>query len=124
MHPDLKIGELKILCVDDEVAILRALRREFLELPNPVTFISDDAEAFTLVGKEEFALVISDYLMPNHLGPDIFEELTKHFPKTRKLLLTGRSDHNGKSRSEYDHLYHSYLEKPWKKRELITMIQG
>ena len=116
--------KLKILFVDDEVPILNALRREFYGSGLDITFVSDDLAAFELVQTTTFALVVSDYLMPNKKGTEILAKVKECSPKTRRILLSGSISQRGKKVAGTEEVMHHYIEKPWQKEALFNLIQA
>ncbi len=83
----------RVLCVDDEPAILDGLRRQ-LHQDAAVTGISSGAEALAVLaaGGEPFAAVISDMRMPEVDGVAVLAEARARHPDTVRLLLTGQAD--------------------------------
>ncbi len=119
-----KPAPINILCIDDEVFILRSLKRTFMHLPYNFRYVSNSTEALELAGKQEFTLVICDFLMPDIKGIQILEKVKESFPQCRRMLLTGRPDFNGEALSDQVNLIHQYLEKPWEQESLINVIEA
>jgi PAS domain S-box-containing protein len=80
----------RVLVVDDEVAIGRALRR-ILAVEHDVTLESDARIALERLSRETFDVVFCDLMMPNMSGMDFFDELSRRAPDqaTRIVFLTG-----------------------------------
>ncbi|MDX2471720.1 MAG: response regulator [SAR324 cluster bacterium] len=120
---DRKETRFKILFIDDEPHILRALEREFYnQTAYNFTYVSDDRKAYNLVQKEEFAIVISDYLMPYYKGTEILAKVYEHSPRTRRILLTGFAEVASQHISQPEQLIHQYIEKPWDKQKLLQCL--
>ena len=82
----------KILCVDDEEAILRGFK---LNLRNQfdLHFASDGKEGLELFKRERgFSVVLSDMRMPNMSGSEMLQEIKKIDPEVVTVLLTGHTD--------------------------------
>lgn len=78
----------RILCVDDEPAILAMLQRA-LGAHYQVVTQGDPQAALALVQQGRFAVVISDMKMPGMSGEAFLEQVKKLDPKTTRLALTG-----------------------------------
>lgn len=82
----------KILCVDDEEAILRGFR---LNLRNKfdLHFASDGLEGLELFKEEGgFSVVLSDMRMPRMNGAEMLHEIKKIDHEVVTVLLTGHTD--------------------------------
>jgi CheY-like chemotaxis protein len=78
----------RILCVDDEPAILAMLERALGSQYEVVTQ-ADPQAALALVQHGRFAVVISDMKMPGMGGEAFLEQVKKLDPQTTRLALTG-----------------------------------
>jgi signal transduction histidine kinase len=81
----------RILVIDDEVAIGRALKRS-LGRYHDVTILTSGREAIALIASgERFDVIISDLMMPEVTGTEIYEELTRiaRDQAERMIFLTG-----------------------------------
>jgi response regulator RpfG family c-di-GMP phosphodiesterase len=77
-----------VLCVDDEPAILAALRRSLRNEPYEVLTTDHPDRALKWVDTREISLVISDQRMPGMLGTDLLEEVGQRSPSTVRVILT------------------------------------
>lgn len=78
-----------LLCVDDEPAILAALRRSLRGGGYEVLTAESAEEALGLLDDHPIRLVISDQLMPRMSGVEFLREVRRRSPSTALLLLTG-----------------------------------
>lgn len=85
----LTLSKPAVLCVDDEPAILAALRRSLRKGGYEVLTSESPAEALELVCDPSIRLVISDQLMPQMSGVELLQEVRRRSPATAVLLLTG-----------------------------------
>lgn len=81
----------RVLCVDDEPAILAMLERA-LEAEFEVVVHSDPEQALTLVPHGRFSVVISDMKMPGMSGEAFLEQVKKLDPRSTRLALTAGLD--------------------------------
>jgi len=88
--PRVTATRARVLVVDDEVAIGRAIRR-ILDSQHDVTIESDARAALDRLAHETYDVVFCDLMMPNMSGMDFFDELTSRSPETagRIIFLTG-----------------------------------
>lgn len=121
-----------ILCVDDEVTILKSLE---IELHNAFgdTYLYELAESaeeaieiMEELDEEELKIVIiiSDWLMPEMKGDEFLINIHQKYPHIIKIMLTGQASEEAVERAKrYANLYRCF-SKPWDSRELITTIQS
>jgi CheY-like chemotaxis protein len=81
----------RILCVDDEPAILAMLQRA-LGSQYEVLTQGDPQAALAMVQHGRFAVVISDMKMPGMSGEAFLEQVKKLDPQATRLALTGGLD--------------------------------
>jgi signal transduction histidine kinase len=81
----------RVLVVDDELAIGKALKRT-LGQAHDVTPITSGREAVARITRgERFDVIVSDLMMPDFTGVELYEELSKIAPDQAKrmIFLTG-----------------------------------
>lgn len=121
----------RILLVDDEENILKALRR--LLSTSPICFDGEnyrpEIRTFTSpVEALEFArlypidLVISDYRMPAMDGVAFLKAFREHQPDAARLILSGYADLNGLIGAINEAQIQRFLSKPWNDYELVTAV--
>ena len=92
LAPYQKSRVAKILVVDDEEPI-RILLRHILEMSNyHCRLAADAAEARTLLGQEDFALILCDINMPGESGIDFIRYAVGSYPKTAAVMISVMSD--------------------------------
>lgn len=102
----------KILCVDDEEAILRGFK---LNLNNKfeLHFASDGIEGLELFKREGgFATVLSDMRMPRMSGAEMLHEIKKIDSEVVTVLLTGHTDFESAMAAVNDGNVFRMLSKP------------
>ncbi len=81
----------KILCVDDEPNVLRALVRTLSE-----EFEVDTAEggesALAMIATTSYSVIVSDMRMPNMNGATLLANVRERQPLAVRVLLTGQTD--------------------------------
>lgn len=114
-----KIG--KVLCVDDEPHVLRALQwllqREF-EVHTAVSA----QEALQLLKSHDFDVVVSDQRMPEVSGVEFLQKVRTVAPRSMRILLTGYCDLDAMVRSVNESEVFRFINKPWDIKELPKLI--
>lgn len=126
------MSEAAILCVDDELVILKSLEielhsafgnnylYEFAESADEALEIIDELDE----DRVQILIIVSDWLMPGMKGDEFLIEVHKKYPKIVKLMLTGQADEDAVERAKkYANLYR-YIPKPWNNQELIGIIRS
>ena len=77
-----------VLCVDDEPAILSALKRSLRAEPYEVLTTESPESALKTVGTRDVSLIITDQRMPGMEGTELLEEISRCSPSTARIILT------------------------------------
>lgn len=111
-----------LLFVDDEPRVLQALQRQLHSLRNEwnMHFVDSGAKALELMAREPVDVIVSDMMMPSMDGALLLSEVTKRFPHTVRLVLSGHADREAVLRLIGP--AHQYLTKPCSAEELQTAI--
>lgn len=114
---------IRILCVDDEVNVLRALERLFLDEEYEIHTASSGAEGIALLENvSPIHVVISDYRMPRMNGVDFLRQVYQRWPETIRIVLSGYADTASVvSAINEGHIY-KFVPKPWNDDELKVTI--
>jgi response regulator RpfG family c-di-GMP phosphodiesterase len=113
---------IRVLFVDDEPAILKALNRLFRKADFETRFAADPDEALSLVRETSFAVVVSDQKMPRMEGTVLLEKVKDISPDTIRIILTGYADINAAVEAINRGSVYRFLTKPWNDQELRTSI--
>ncbi|MCA8973933.1 MAG: response regulator, partial [Planctomycetes bacterium] len=85
-------AEPRILLVDDEQAVLDALRRQHGRAYNLVTRCGAAAGLDAVTEEGPFAAVVSDFKMPGMTGTQFLANVAGIAPDTVRVMLTGQAD--------------------------------
>lgn len=110
-----------VLIVDDEIEILRILKKTLEDDYNVLT-ANRAREAMQLM-RSDIAVVLSDQRMPEMTGAELFRHLRQQFPDTVRVVMTGYSDMNALIDSVNQGEIFRYLAKPWEMETLLSTIQ-
>ncbi len=115
---------IPILFVDDEINILRTLRRMF--------FDSDEYEVHTAESGPEAlamleeglrpAVIVSDQRMPGMSGSELLAEVRQRYPEIVRIILTGYADIDAAIEAINVGAVFRYIAKPWEGDELKRAI--
>jgi DNA-binding NtrC family response regulator len=116
------LNNIRILFVDDEMAILDSLKRSLRKLPYELVFINKAMEVLTLMEKEEFHILISDHKMPEMTGTVLLAQVKNRFPGVIRILMSGFADMSIMVEAINQGEVFRFIPKPWKKGELERII--
>lgn len=111
-----------VLLVDDEVSILRSLRRSLAELPVEIVTANSGEEGLKLIQDRSFALVISDQRMPGMTGDQLLGKVRELRPFTVRIVLTGYADMDAALSLINTSRIHRYISKPWDDDDLRMTV--
>ncbi len=86
------VARMRILAVDDEPGILRALTRLFKQHGHEIRTAASGTEAEGMLAAFEPEVVISDFKMPGMNGIELLRIVAARLPQARRILLTGYAD--------------------------------
>lgn len=116
------IANPRLLCVDDEANILKALERVFRPRGYRVRGVQSGEAALEELERGGFDAVIADMRMPGMDGAQLLEEVAARHPEIPRILLTGYSDFEATVRAVNRAHIFGYLEKPWDEDRLVHMV--
>ena len=116
------VPEAKLLIVDDEEPILRALQRELRGQLLSITACNDPHSALEAVKRERFALIITDNRMPGMTGIELLEQVKRISPDTSRILLTGYTDLDSAIRAINEGEINFFIAKPWQREQLLERV--
>ncbi|ANE56958.1 MULTISPECIES: response regulator [Methylomonas] len=112
----------KILIVDDEPNVLKALSR-LLKAYATVTVESAE-EALLIAEQQAFDLVISDYRMPGINGIDFLILFKRLQPDAIRVVLTGFADLEGAQHAINEAEVFRFINKPWSNLEIVHVVES
>src|SRR6185312_15740703 len=114
---------IRVLAVDDEPAIRRALRAPLLELGFQFSEASRGEEALQLLHSGAYDVVLLDMNMPGIGGMETLRRIRAFAPRLPVLMLTVRDQEEDKVEA-LDRGADDYITKPFSTRELIARIRS
>ncbi len=108
----------RILLVDDEPNVLRALRRVFHREHYEIVTAADGNQALALLAEREFQLIISDYMMPGLNGAELLKRAKNMRPDMIRIMLTGHADAGAVMGAVNEGAVYKFILKPWNDDDL------
>jgi two-component system, OmpR family, KDP operon response regulator KdpE len=115
--------EGKVLIVDDEPSIRRALRTTFGTLGFEISEAVTGEDALPLLRSAKFDAVLLDVNMPGMGGLKACREIRRQFPRLAVLMLTVRDTEDDKVEA-LDAGADDYVTKPFPIRELVARVRS
>jgi anti-anti-sigma regulatory factor/CheY-like chemotaxis protein len=113
----------RILVLDDEPQMLRAIERLLRSLDVTVTYERDPARALLSVSVFTVDVVIVDFALNVAItGIEFLESVRKSSPKTIRVLMSGKAGDETLLKARESGLAHHVLEKPWASGELQRLM--
>lgn len=117
-------GSERILLVEDEVPLRDAARRALTRLGYSVATASNGREALEMAEREEFrwALVLTDLVMPEMGGADLYDHLQKKGIDTPFVFMSGYGPEEHAVPPNPDRI-RLFLQKPWTIEDLAWTVR-
>jgi len=114
---------MKVLLVDDETAVLHAVKRIFgrSRLVELLT-VEDPFAAMKLVTAGGIALVISDQQMPGMTGLEFLAWVNANHPEIVKIIMTGDTNIQTAVQAINDIGVYKFIRKPWNNDDLYWTV--
>lgn len=114
---------LKVLCVDDEVNILKSMQRILRKCDFDLLVANSGQEALAMFEEYQIDLVVSDMKMPQMNGAELLAYVAEQSSDTYRIILTGYSDLESTVAAVNKGKVDRYLQKPWENAALIEAIE-
>src|SRR5512134_3702575 len=112
-----------VLFVDDEVNILKAVKRLLRNEPWEVQCASRPQEALELLDTQAVQVVVSDQRMPEMSGVDLLAVVRERHPDLVRMMLTGYTEMNVAVEAINRGEIYRLITKPWNDEELKATIR-
>ena len=117
---------IRILCVDDEASVLRALERTLTDEGYEIVSAATGKAALEILAacEEPVQIVISDYRMPEMDGVELLREVRQRWPETERIVLSGHADVAAIVAAVNEGEIYRFVAKPWHEEELKIAIMN
>ena len=113
----------QIMLVDDELDILKSLKRTLKIKNYDVITVSDPSEALILAEQTPPSVVITDFRMPKINGQQLIEALKKIEPNIQCMVLSGQADYEDMKALLNANNTFRFISKPWSSDELYQAVE-
>jgi response regulator RpfG family c-di-GMP phosphodiesterase len=114
---------MTVLCVDDELDIILAMKRLLRKQNYNLLFASSGEKALEIMQQNDVHLIVSDMRMPAMSGAELLEKVATFYPNSYRILLTGYADMESTVSAINKGIILKYIQKPWDNDELISLIE-
>ena len=119
-----------LLCVDDEVIVLHALKdqlRRAFGSQHTIEIAESAEEGLEILDElsdDGFSplVIISDWLMPGMKGDEFLIEARKIYPDVLMIMLSGQADEDAVARVRQQAGLSDFIAKPWDANEIIRCV--
>lgn len=111
-----------IIAVDDNILILKSLRRLFARTDYEIVIYENPLSALEHMANHAVDVVISDMRMPIMDGYEFLTEVKKRHPSIFRIVLSGYTDEKIVMEALKHNIAKLYISKPWNDVELINRI--
>jgi type II secretory ATPase GspE/PulE/Tfp pilus assembly ATPase PilB-like protein/DNA-binding response OmpR family regulator len=112
----------RLLLVDDELGIVKALARVFRQENYEVVTAASAGEGLERLAEGGFQLVISDFMMPGMDGAQFLREVKQRWPETIRIMLTGHANTDAVMGAINDGAVYKFILKPWNDDDLRVTV--
>ncbi len=102
----------KILFVDDDPNILSGYKRKLRKQYKVETALGPEAGLEEIAKNDQYAIVISDFRMPNMNGVEFLTKVKEISPETVRIMLTGQAEQNTAVEAVNEGNIFRFLTKP------------
>ncbi|HET7823809.1 MAG TPA: response regulator, partial [Anaeromyxobacter sp.] len=121
-HPAEGAAGGRVLIVDDDELILKALSRILESAGFEPTCYSTPEEALASIERDAPVVVISDYMMPSMDGIAFLKQARARLPAAVRILCTAAEDFRVALEAVNAGEVFRIISKPWHQQELVATV--
>ena len=114
--------EISVLFLDDDVNVLNAVARMFMDEPYGVAVASNHKDALAILEKEKVKVVLSDQRMPDISGVEFLHIVKDKYPQKIRILFTAYADLTATEQAINISEVFRFINKPWNPEELMATV--
>ncbi|MBF0485594.1 MAG: response regulator [Candidatus Omnitrophica bacterium] len=117
-------NEKTILCVDDELSILKTLNRVLSGAGYKVALAQSGEEALKILDAQGVDLIIADQRMPEMTGSEFLRLAHQSHPGIVSIMLSGYSDFASLVDAVNEGEIFRFVAKPWSNEVLLEIVSS
>lgn len=114
----------RLLIVEDEENLLRALRRGLRDASYELRTALNAEDGLALLDDFRPEVVVSDFRLPGMNGVDFLAQVKARLPHTQRILMTGQADQGDIEAAINRSEIFRFLPKPWGEGQLLRTLQS
>lgn len=118
-----KQSQGSLLFVDDDPALLDAIKRNFRKEPYSLFTALTAEEALEVLKREEMDVVVSDENMPGMSGIEFLSTIKRKYPRVVRMMATGHVTHETAIRAINEGHVFRFLAKPFDMTDISISIR-
>jgi HD-like signal output (HDOD) protein len=122
-HDSAEDNRGKVLFIDDEINVLKSIKRGFLHSDFEVFTAENAKSSLQILEQEDVDIVITDYRMPDIDGLELLKIIKERFPNINRVILSGFIEKSVAIESLTRGLASTYILKPWLNEEVDDKIR-
>ena len=121
MDPFSKIKKMKTLLIDDDELIRDSLSMVFLNKGCFLMAVESAEEGLCAMQKNQFDIIISDFILPGMNGIDFFKQAAINQTDTANILISGNIS-SKKLLEKNEAKVHDFVQKPFSVTDLAHTL--
>jgi len=117
------VNKHTLLLVDDEINVLRSLKRLFDEEDYIVLTAENAEEGLKILEQTPVDLIISDQKMPGMSGLEFLEKTMPGYPDVIRIILTGQAELDMAIEAINKGCVYKFILKPWNNYDLLFTVK-
>ncbi len=113
----------KVLLVDDEPNVIKSITRILHEEPCEIITANSGRQALELMATTPVDVIVSDERMPGMSGVELLSAVSRIYPETVRIILTGHANTQLVFQAINDGSIYRFLTKPWDDEEFVAVIR-
>ncbi len=116
-------AEKTLLCVDDEVNTLSALKRLLRKEEVQIITAESGMAALELLKTQQVQLILTDFRMPGMNGIEFLKQAKQIAPHAVRVVLSGYADLKVLLDAVNEGEVYRFITKPWEDHQLLATLQ-
>lgn len=119
----IKTSDYTILIVDDELNVIRSLKRLFRKENYRIITAGSALEGLEIARSNSVDMIISDQRMPGVSGIEFLSKIRDEFPRIIRMILSGYTDIQTVTSAINEGNVYKFILKPWDDNNLLDAVR-